>query len=89
MQLKTWIAAAVLAAGVVGAAGAATAAPIGAGVAFKDAAADASSVDKVVWRCWWAYGRRHCGHYYPPAVGLYYGGPRFYGYRGYGYRRGR
>ena len=88
MQLKTWIAAAVLAAGVYGAAGAASAAPLGAGVALKDAASEASVVDKAYWRCWWRYGRRYCGNYYPPAVGLYYA-PRFYGYRGYGYRRFR
>jgi hypothetical protein len=30
-----------------------------------------NAVDKVAYRCWWAYGERHCGYFYD-------GGTRYY-----------
>ena len=59
---------------------------------------ETSQIEKAAYRCWWAYGHRHCRHVheygyrgygpgygYGPGVGLYYGG-RGYGGYGYAYR---
>ena len=76
MRLKSIVTAAI-AAGFIGLAGsAASAAPLGTGVAdVKSAANQTSSTEAVVWRCWWHRGFRHCGHV-APFYGLYFG-PRF------------
>lgn len=30
-----------------------------------------NGVDKVAYRCWWAYGERHCGYFYNGGTRMY------------------